>query len=338
MHSFLCIPGDRPAAVAEELDQQISRYRSLTFADTTKRSYTTHLTAYLKFCSSLGQEAEPTDPLLTMRFIAHLAQRLKFTSLSQYINIISLINAELGTQDPTKTWPVRSLLKGIKRDKGNAVLQKLPITPQILLQMRELLKMDKPADAVLWAALTMAFFTLLRKSNLVPYSPKTFDPQRHPCRGDLSITSGGLTLQVKSSKTIQYGERHLLLPLPLLQGHPLCPVTAILAVLTLQPDLPPSAPLLAYPSPNGLHLLTQPNLINRLNKLLAALGLQPHMYGTHSFRRGGATWAFQAGLPGELIQTLGDWKSDCYKKYLTFDIDTKFNVMNIFTKDLPKTI
>jgi hypothetical protein len=31
---------------------------------------------------------------------------------------------------------------------------------------------------------------------------------------------------------------------------------------------------------------------------------------------GGATWAFSAEVPTELIQLYGDWKSNAYKKYL----------------------
>ena len=46
----------------------------------------------------------------------------------------------------------------------------------------------------------------------------------------------------------------------------------------------------------------------------------------HSFRRGGATWAFRSGVPGELIQVYGDWASDAYKIYLEFSEDAKRRV------------
>lgn len=45
-------------------------------------------------------------------------------------------------------------------------------------------------------------------------------------------------------------------------------------------------------------------------------------YTGHSFRRGGATYAFRSGVPGELIQVMGDWKSDAYKRYFDFSFDT----------------
>ena len=49
-------------------------------------------------------------------------------------------------------------------------------------------------------------------------------------------------------------------------------------------------------------------------------------YTGHSFRRGGATYAFRSGVPGELIKVMGDWKSDAYKRYFDFSFDTMLSV------------
>ena len=57
----------------------------------------------------------------------------------------------------------------------------------------------------------------------------------------------------------------------------------------------------------------------------------------HSFRRGGASWAFQAGVPGELIQVCGDWASDAYKRYLEFSMDDKLNLAAQFVRHLSQT-
>ena len=56
----------------------------------------------------------------------------------------------------------------------------------------------------------------------------------------------------------------------------------------------------------------------------------------HSFRRGGATWAFQVGIPGELIQICGDWVSDSYKRYLEFSMDHRLDLAARFAKYLPQ--
>ena len=55
----------------------------------------------------------------------------------------------------------------------------------------------------------------------------------------------------------------------------------------------------------------------------------------HSFRRGGASWAFQSGVPGELIQICGDWASDSYKRYLEFNMSDKLQLAARLTHNLP---
>jgi hypothetical protein len=41
------------------------------------------------------------------------------------------------------------------------------------------------------------------------------------------------------------------------------------------------------------------------------------------YKKGGATWAFSAEVPTELIQLYGDWKRNAYKKYLKFNLEDK---------------
>ena len=47
---------------------------------------------------------------------------------------------------------------------------------------------------------------------------------------------------------------------------------------------------------------------------------------------------FQAGLPGEVIQIMGDWKSDAYKLYLDIDIDSKLKLISPWTNLLSTTL
>ena len=50
------------------------------------------------------------------------------------------------------------------------------------------------------------------------------------------------------------------------------------------------------------------------------LSLDPADFSGHSLRRGGATFAFQCGIPSELIKLQGDWRSDAYMLYLTLPL------------------
>ena len=42
-------------------------------------------------------------------------------------------------------------------------------------------------------------------------------------------------------------------------------------------------------------------------------------FAGHSFRRGGASWAYQAGLGVDTIRQIGDWQSNSYTKYIVED-------------------
>jgi hypothetical protein len=59
-------------------------------------------------------------------------------------------------------------LKGLARMNPHCPKQALPITPQILLRIFELLDISKPYDATFWCLFLHAFFLMFRKSNLVP--------------------------------------------------------------------------------------------------------------------------------------------------------------------------
>ena len=86
----------------------------------------------------------------------------------------------------------------------------------------------------MWAWFLVAFFTFLRKSNLVPDVADRIST-KVPLRADLESSSQGASLHSKASKTIQYQQRSLSIPLPCIPGSPLCPVRALRRHLHLNP-------------------------------------------------------------------------------------------------------
>jgi len=50
------------------------------------------------------------------------------------------------------------------------------------------------------------------------------------------------------------------------------------------------------------------------------LDLDPQSFSPHSFRRGGASFAFECNVPGEFIKFQGDWRSDGYLVYLEMSV------------------
>ena len=106
------------------------------------------------------------------------------------------------------------------------------------------------------------------------------------------------------SKTIQYRQRTLHIPLPRIPGSPLCPAHTLILALRLC-NSPPSAPLFTYPTRSGWLPLTVQVFQDKLHKYLGTLILNLSDYSGHSFRRGGASFALECGLPSEVIRHRG---------------------------------
>ena len=63
-------------------------------------------------------------------------------------------------------------------------------------------------------------------------------------------------------------------------------------------------------------ILTHSVFVKRLKLLLESLGYLSKNYSGHSFRRGGCTFCFEAGLSLTEIKIRGDWKSQAFERYL----------------------
>ena len=67
---------------------------------------------------------------------------------------------------------------------------------------------------------------------------------------------------------------------------------------------------------------------------VARLGLDPGLFSSHSLCRAGASWAFAAQVPGELIKMQGDWTSEAYLHYLEFSIAERCQVAQGMTMEI----
>ena len=149
---------------------------------------------------------------------------------------------------------------------------------------------------------------MLRKSHLLARSVHSFDPSQQLLRSDLQFLPWGVLMTMRWSKTIQFRERVVQLPLPLIPGSPLCPVTAIQRALSFINDPPSQSQALMRQDPLSLSykVFSYSKFLGRVRAILQSLGLPAKDFASHSFRRGGASFAFRAGLPVDLIKILGD--------------------------------
>ena len=98
-----------------------------TFADNTKRTYTSHRNSFLRFCTELCVPPVPANENNIAMYAAYLARRLRPASVRQYLNIVRVKHLEAGLSNPLKdSWFISSTLKGIDRANGTAVNRKKP--------------------------------------------------------------------------------------------------------------------------------------------------------------------------------------------------------------------
>ena len=260
-------------------------------------------------------------------------------SIRNYLSGVKLLHVFTGFEFPFYETPELKLtLRGLDRILKHAPSRAPPVTPELL---RELIQCasTSPHDLVFSCAFLFAFFLFARISNLAPASVSSFDPSKQLCRGDIVVTSFGLSISFKWSKTNQTGSKLLKLPLLYTPDPNLCPVRAYLRMCSCLPA-PASVPAFFTAFRAGSYfVITKTQFVSVFRSQLARLGVHnPSRFRGHSFRRGGATRAFQTGVPGELIQIYGDWASDAYKCYLEFSEDAKLRVARGMVGALPEAL
>ena len=94
----------------------------------------------------------------------------------------------------------------------------------------------------------------------------------------------------------------------------------------------------AFANFDAVHLrcrvLTIRAFLSKLRKRLQALGYSPQDYAGYCFRRGGVSFAYQSGVPLELIKMLDDWKSDSVLLYLTAPHNIRLQTINLISRSI----
>lgn len=203
------------------LDRDISAYRQCTYARNTQRTYRSQRDAYFRFCIYFGYNPIPVKPRDLARYASFLARSLLPASVKCYLNVVRILHLEAGYPSPLKdNWFLHTVLLGIQRSNGTPPSQELPITPQVLLAMHAEIDLSKPENMAFWAACFCAFFTFFRKSTQVPKSLSHEDTKLSIARGDITLCSSYAILRVRHTKTIQFSDRTLDIPIPAIKDSP----------------------------------------------------------------------------------------------------------------------
>jgi integrase len=160
---------------------------------------------------------------------------------------------------------------------------------------------------------------------LFPVSVKKFDGSKQLCRRDIDINNSFIIVSFKWTKTIQVGNRVLRLPLAAISNSKFCPVQAYTGMCEHYPFCADSPAFAALHKKDVVHITYRQEQL-KLKSLIAQVGLNPKLFSSHSFRRGGASLAARSGVAPHLIQLLADWESEAYKQYVVHSLTEKYKV------------
>ena len=205
----------------------------------------------------------------------------------------------------------------------------------ILYKIHDCIDHSSSFGRCMWAAMMLMFYTFCRKSNVLYTSDCGSNVDKLLTRGNVSLCQDGFIVTLHKTKTVQYGQRKVVIPVCSIPGSRLCPVLAYLRMVYMLP-VDDSLPACGYVGTSGKYMpLSDRVFVTEFRRLLAVIGVRnPQDFCTHSFRRGGTTFAFQSGVSKELIKAQGDWASDCYVKYIKLGISDKLQTTQLMSHNL----
>lgn len=316
---------------------QASHIQSYAYQESTKRNMRSQLQAYLNFCTFYKLQPFPVIKSIYIAYLIFLSRSLSsYRSLINYITILKHVNRALGADiDFMEDYDCYTIQRGLRRVLGDKVQHTLPVTTDILISICRSLDPSNILHVCMHAVFLVAFFSFLRISNLFPYrkADVSAPDQLFLRRRDVTYTAAGCFLRVHKTKTLQFHEEFFDIPIPHIANSILCPVTALRRYCHLAPAAPDS-PLFVLPCQQG----NVPVLVSHFNAFLkrciSSLGLDSRQFSSRSFRKGGATFAFNSGAPTEFIKAQGTWKSDAYLVYLNLSPSKQLQLLSSISNKL----
>ena len=281
-------------------------------APTTINTYSSGVRQYLSFCLHFRIPPLPLRESVLENFCSSLHPRVAYKSMKVYLSGVQCWSKmQLHDVEIASMGRLRYVLRGIRRVQGltHAKPPRTPITWDLLCTIISyVFHTEVPHNRdMLSSAVLLAFFGMLRVSEFTSPSRSTFDVSTHLTFNDVHIDLSRRIafINIKVSKTDPF-RNGVVIRIGML-NHLLCPVLALCRYLSHRGSF--TGPLFVF---HDGSFLTRTHICELLKR---SLPFVPHV-NSHSFRRGGATALAAAGTHSHVIQILGRWSSDAYKKYI----------------------
>ena len=169
---------------------------------------------YWKFCYYYRLEPLPADQWQLVRFARYIGSGVtSFDTVTGYMSTIKRIHELGGFPFPQDLHLLKLEMMALRRELAHFIKKAPPVSPELLWKIHQQVDMTKSVNVTAYAALVVGFTLFLRKSNLVPDTVTSFNPEEQLTVEDISMKNSVVMVGIKWSKTLQNRDRELVLPL-----------------------------------------------------------------------------------------------------------------------------
>ena len=241
------------------------------------------------FCIYFQLPALPVSLHTLCLYVQFLSRSLAPTSIRNYVSGVKHLHIVLGYDFPfSGNLLLKLVFRGIERLNPHVPLRAPPVFPCHLAAVASIIDWSSLHDVTVYSVALFLFMTLARLGNTVPPSPKAFSPKRFLCSSDISLSSLGVLVTFRHTKTIQLGKRRLTVPVLRVPNSPLCLATSLhrMQLLQLHHGIHPQArmPLFLVPRKTRFVSLSKSQFLTSIKALFPGHPFlsHPSYVGIHS--------------------------------------------------------
>ena len=291
-------------------------------ANNTVRAYKSDFNDFGIFCARNGFKSLPSNPKIVSLYLTHLSTKeAKMSTLKRRLVSIGVIHKLKGHYLDTKHPSIIENIMGIKRRKGSIQKAKKPILIKSLKLIIDAIDQKNKQEIKKFrdrSIILIGFSGGFRRNEIVSLD---YD--------DLDFVPEGLKINIKRSKTDQFGEGFTK-ALPYFDSSQYCPVISLKNWLNISKIT--SGPIFRRflkGSKLSENRLTDQTVAILIKEYLNLAGINSKNYSGHSLRSGFATSAAESGVEERNIMAMTGHKStEMVRRYIKEANLFKNNALN----------
>ncbi|MDB3949905.1 tyrosine-type recombinase/integrase [Candidatus Pelagibacter sp.] len=291
-------------------------------AGNTVRAYKSDFNDFGLFCAKNGFKSLPSEPKIVSLYLTHLSTKdAKMSTLKRRLVSIGVIHKLKGHYLDTKHPSIIENIMGIKRRKGSIQKAKKPLLINNLKKIINVIDEQNNEEIKKFrdrSIILIGFSGGFRRNEIVSLD-----------YGDLDFVPEGLKIDLRRSKTDQFGEGFTK-ALPYFDNSQYCPVVSLNKWLDIS-RIKSGAVFRRFSKGSKLseNRLTDQTVALLIKEYLQLAGIDNKHYSGHSLRSGFATSAAESGVEERSIMAMtGHKSSEMVRRYIKEANLFKNNALN----------